>query len=312
MQILDALKANQWPTRSSLAVDLEVTSKTIQRDLDFMRDRLGLPIAYDQRRGGYCLTAPVQNFPMMELNEQELVSVFIGQKALAQYRGSPFEQPLRSAFQKLTSQLSGRLSVSWSDLDAIVSFRGFEALPTELETFQIVSEAVRTSRELKFDYKKLTSSKHEPRHLRPYHLACVLDQWYVIGFDVKRSDMRTFLLARMKTPRVDAATFTRPADFSIDKFLRDSFGVFTSKGSHTVELRFSGIAAKLVRERNWHPSQKLQELSDGDVELTLTLSNLEEIEPWVLSWGENVRVLGPRELIRRMRKTGEKYCKVYR
>lgn len=72
-----------------------------------MRERLRLPIAYDQDGGGYRFTQPVSSFPMVELTEAELVSVFIGQKALAQYKGTPFEAPLRSAFEKLTSNLSG-------------------------------------------------------------------------------------------------------------------------------------------------------------------------------------------------------------
>lgn len=53
--------------------------------------------------------------------------------------------------------------------------------------------------------------------------------------------------------------------------------------------------SQLVRERVWHPSQKIQELADGGLELTLQLSSLHEIEPWVLSWGEHVCVLGPTE-----------------
>jgi len=63
---------------------------------------------------------------------------------------------------------------------------------------------------------------------------------------------------------------------------------------------FSVAAGQLVRERIWHPSQKIQELADGGVELTLQLSSLHEIEPWVLSWGEHVRVLGPAELKKRV------------
>ena len=62
----------------------------------------------------------------------------------------------------------------------------------------------------------------------------------------------------------------------------------------------SVTAGQLVRERIWHPSQKTQELADGGLELTLQLSSLHEIEPWVLSWGEHVRILGPAELKRRV------------
>ncbi len=299
-QIFTAIKSGEFPNRHRLAADIEVTTKTIQRDLDFMRERLCLPIAYDSEGGGYRFTQPVSSFPMVELTESELVSVFIGQKALAQYKGTPFEAPLRSAFDKLTSNLTGRLTMAWSDLDALVSFKSFEITPVDLTTFQLTSEAVRKSQELTFDYKKLDSTKYEKRTIQPYHLACVQDQWYVIGHCLKRDALRTFVLARMKNPSLGSATFERPANFSIEKHLKDSFGVFTSTETHTVRLKFDAFAGQLVRERIWHPSQKIQELADGGLELTLQLSSLHEIEPWVLSWGEHVRVIGPVELKKRI------------
>jgi proteasome accessory factor B len=55
-QIFAAIKSGEFPNRHRLAADIEVTTKTIQRDLDFMRERLRLPIAYDQDGGGYPLT----------------------------------------------------------------------------------------------------------------------------------------------------------------------------------------------------------------------------------------------------------------
>lgn len=299
-QIFQAIKSGEFPNRHRLAADIEVTTKTIQRDIDFMRERLRLPIAYDQEGGGYRFTQPISSFPMVELTEAELVSVFIGQKALAQYKGTPFEAPLRSAFEKLTSNLSGRLTMAWSDLDALVSFKSFEITPVDLTTFQTTSESVRKSVEVHFDYKKLHSTKFEKRGLQPYHLACVQDQWYVIGHCLKRNALRTFVLARMKNAVLGTANFERPAEFSIEKHLKGSFGVFTSKGSHTVRLKFDPFAGQLVRERVWHPSQKIQELADGGLKLTMQLSSLHEIEPWVLSWCEHVRVLGPAELKKRI------------
>jgi proteasome accessory factor B len=70
-----------------------------------------------------------------------------------------------------------------------------------------------------------------------------------------------------------------------------------------IQLRshpFSVAVGQLVRESIWHPSQKIQQTSDGGSELTLQLSSLHEIEPWVLSWGEHVRVIGPAELKKRV------------
>ncbi len=81
-RIFHALKRGKYPNRIRLAQDIEVTTKTIQRDIDFMRDRLSLPIAYNDLKQGYEFTQPVENFPMMELSESELVSVFVRPKSV--------------------------------------------------------------------------------------------------------------------------------------------------------------------------------------------------------------------------------------
>lgn len=96
------------------------------------------------------------------------------------------------------------------------------------------------------------------------------------------------------------ARLPQPADLSIAKHLGDSFGVFKGKAKHHLRLRFDAFAARLVGEREWHPSQKIKRLADGEIELSLTLGSLEEVERWVLSWGEHAVVLEPMELKRRV------------
>jgi proteasome accessory factor B len=94
----------------------------------------------------------------------------------------------------------------------------------------------------------------------------------------------------------------RPADFSITKFLNDSFGVFSSQSKHRVRIRFDAFAARLVAERKWHGSQKIKGVGKGGIELSMTLGGLEEVERWVLSWGEHATVLEPKALVARIRK----------
>ena len=301
-QIFCAIKAGDCPNRTGLAGDIEVTTKTIQRDIDFMRDRLNLPIAYNGERKGYEFTQPIESFPMVELSEAELISVFVAQKALTQYKGTPFEHPLRSAFDKLVSGLDGKITLSWDDLDSFISFRSFEIVPTDLKTFQVVSEAVRKSVVLDFEYKKLNASSFEKRTVEPYHLACIQNQWYCFGHDINRREMRTFVLARMRNALGTGQTFTKSKRFSLLDHLKDSLGVFSSKGKYNIRIRFDKFAAQLVRERVWHPSQQIQELTGGEIEFTVTLSSLLEIEPWILSWGEHARTIAPKELTLRLQK----------
>ena len=47
---------------------------------------------------------------------------------------------------------------------------------------------------------------------------------------------------------------------------------------------------------DWHPSQRLQELAGGNLEVALTLNSFEEIVPWILSWGRQCEVVRPARL----------------
>ena len=100
-EIFHAIKTGRYPNRTQLARTIEVTTKTIQRDIDYMRYQLNLPIEFDYARGGYYFTRPMTELPLFQLTEAELVSIFVAQKALEAYKGTAFEQPLRTAFQKL-------------------------------------------------------------------------------------------------------------------------------------------------------------------------------------------------------------------
>src|SRR5947208_10802373 len=85
MKMHERLKAGRYPNCRKLAEELEVSAKTVQRDIDFMRYRLGLPIEYDQLQFGFYYTEPVANFPSIEISERELIDLYVGQKALTQY-----------------------------------------------------------------------------------------------------------------------------------------------------------------------------------------------------------------------------------
>lgn len=303
MRLHERLKAGVYPNCRKLAGELEVSAKTIQRDIDFMRDRLGLPIEYDQLRFGFYYSEPVANFPTIEVSQGEITALFVARKALEQYRGTSFERSLRTAFQKISEGLRDKVDFQWDDVDSAISFRGLGRTAADIDLFESVSKAVVELREIEFEYKKPKSAAYEARRVRPYHLGCVSDQWYLFGFDLARDQMRTFVLQRMRAVRRTAARFHRPADFSIGKHLRESFGVFSGHGNYSVRIQFDALAGQLVSERQWHGSQKVKALPSGGVEMRMELGSLEEVERWILSWGKRAQVLEPIELVERIRGT---------
>jgi WYL domain len=100
------------------------------------------------------------------------------------------------------------------------------------------------------------------------------------------------VLARMQKVSCTGREFSnpRPAGSEIQRLFRNSFQIWQSENAdlEQIVLRFSGRAAQLVRERNWHSSQQIQELAGGNLELSLALNALEEIIPWILSWGKRL------------------------
>jgi len=311
IRLHEKLKAGKFPNCRKLADELEVSTKTIQRDIEFMRDRLNLPIEYDQLHFGFAYTEPVTNFPSIEVSEGEIVALFVAQKAMEQYKGTPFEKSLKTAFGKITEGLKDTVSFRWGEVDSGISFRGLGASIADLELFEAVSRAVLDSHEVDFEYKKLGGSQYEARRVQPYHLGCVENQWYLFGYDLARQQLRTFALPRMRKLRNTKARFKRPADFSISKHLGDSFGVFTGKTKRRVRIHFDEFAARLVGERHWHSSQKIKQLPDGEIELTLELASMEEVRRWILSWGEHARVLEPWDLMTHIKEVAEFIVRKY-
>jgi proteasome accessory factor B len=88
-----------------------------------MKCRLKLPLAYDDQHWGYCYTKPVEQFPSLPMTEGEMFGLLVAHKAIAQYQGTPFQQPLEVAFRKLTGQLDGSARYTLHNLDEAYSFR---------------------------------------------------------------------------------------------------------------------------------------------------------------------------------------------
>lgn len=296
LRIHQAIQAGGHPNATQLAAELEVSTKSVHRDIEFMRDRLDLPIEYDGTRFGYHYTEEVSSFPTLQITEGELFALLVAEKALQQYRGTSFEKPLLSAIRKMEQSLPDTISLNLADIEQTFSFRTRAEPILNLDVFQTLAKATAARRQLELSYRKPGGQRAELRLIDPYHLANINGEWYLFAYDHDRKDIRTFVPARVKSVRQTGRTFDRPQKFSLDKRLRDSFGVHSGQGEFDVVIRFNARVADYIHEKKWHESQQLRELKGGGVELRLKLSSLGEIERWILSWGGDATVMKPREL----------------
>ena len=301
LRIHQALQSGKFPNATTLSRDLAVSTKSIHRDIEFMRDRLELPIEYNPGRGGYEYTQEVSAFPTVHLTEGELFALLVAEKALQQYRGTNFEKPLLSAIRKMEQSLPDTISLNLVDIEQTISFRTRAEQILDLTIFDALAKATAHRRQIELTYRKPGSRAPEQRIVDPYHLANINGEWYLFAFDHLRKDIRTFVPARILSAKPTGKTFQHDKKFSLEQRLRDSFGVQSGQGLYDVVIRFTPRAADYVREKKWHESQKLRELRNGGVEMRLRLSGLAEIERWVLSWGGDARVVQPAELAESIR-----------
>ncbi len=296
VQIHDLIAAGKHPNCTTLADRFEVSYKTVQRDIDFMRDQMLLPIDYSSAAHGFLYSKPVASFPLVTVSQGEIVALLVAQKAIEQYRGTIFEKPLQTAFEKITESMQDEVSVSMSALGNAFSFRPMGAAGQEMGIFSTLAECVLNNRTMEFDYHALNKPKAERRRVEPYHLGCMNNQWYLIGHDLVRRKLRTFALTRLSRPKALKKTFRRPEDFSLNKMLKDSFSAFESGKTSTVKIRLDDFAARLASERIWHSSQTMKPISGGGAILTLKVGIAPDLENWILGWGSHALVLEPVEL----------------
>lgn len=308
-----------------------MTRKTIQRDVTFMRDELGLPIAYDDLRHGYHYTKPVGDFPYLRATAEDLVALIVARNALNHLGDTPLVASLRESFRRLQRGMQDRISIPWSDLDQAFSVKATGLTLRDVAVFDKVARAVLERIEIRFDYTKLGAVKAEPRRVQPYHLAEIDGGWYLIGHDLDRDARRTFAIQRMKGLSLTGRKFIRPSDFKLEDHFAGSFGVWTNAKpgdgqpvkKHFIRVRFRGFAARIIPERRWHPTQEIVTVDEKDlsspqrsgkrskagarkpspdardspvIELRMELSTLEDIKRWILSFGKQAEVLEPKEL----------------
>jgi len=300
-----------YPNCQGLARDLEVSAKTVMRDVEFMRDRLGLPLEYDAVKHGFHYTAPVRDFPVMKVSQGEVAALLLAQKSLEQFRGTAFERPLAAAFRKLSHSLGGEMEIAWHELEQGLSVRSSGAGLADMQIFDLLAKAVMEGSEVCFAYHKLAGSRSEPRTVRPYHLGCIENQWYLFGFDADRAAVRTFALPRVRDVKRTGAKFRRPKDFTLAKILEGSFAVFEGGRASRVRIRFTGAAARLVAERVWHSSQKLTHEARALV-LQMTVGLSPDFRQWILGWGADAEVLEPAGLRDELAKAAAEAAAVYR
>jgi predicted DNA-binding transcriptional regulator YafY len=296
---LDQLLRNRDRTTAQyLAEELEVSERTIRADITFLKDRLHAPILYGKKQGFY-YEDPTWRLSTYPLTQGELFALTLGARMLKAYSGTAYRNELETAIARLSERLPEQ---NWVDLQKLseehILFRAEATLDLDPVIWNNLENACHRQQSVQMTYYTASRNSTSDRVFDPYLLHIYRGtNPYVIGYCHNRKMIRWFRVDRIRKlePKIDR--FVRDPDFESSQYLDQIFQCEVGTGTVDVEIRFDAATAPYIRERKWHPSQKLVEHDDQSVTLTMTVGGLNDLKRWVLSYGNGARVLSPPKLM---------------
>ena len=294
LALLRVLGQGRKPTVHELAAEFRTRRETIYRDLRVLQDA-GYPITGDERGR---LSRPrliSSSVPDIRFSALELDALLL---AVAQAQAAlPNTESLASAALKLKALAEPAQDAATPGLDEMFDTWtcGWKDYRAHEGRIALLIEAILRKRRCTVEYRTPSRLESKTYDFDPYRLLFVGGGLYVVGRVPKHAGTVTLAIDRLVSAMLSKTGFEVDPAFDPKRCREDAFGV-SWQDPVDIVLRFRADQAPYVRERVWHPSQKLTDLPDGGVQLAFRAGGPFEIRRWILGWGDAVEVISPEEL----------------
>jgi predicted DNA-binding transcriptional regulator YafY len=247
LRLLSLLQTHRYWPGPELSDRLEVSVRTLRRDVDRLRE-LGYTVdAVRGAAGGYQLRAG-GSLPPLLLEDEEAVAVAVGLRTAATSAVSGADDWSVQALTKVLSLMPPRLRRQMDAVSSQTESPGpWEGAPTiDATVLTTLAQACRDDELVEFDY---TARQAETTHRRvePFRLVSLGRRWYLVAYDRDRQDWRSFRLDRIEDVRPTGQKF-RPRDLPADDaltFVRQ--GIRRMPQRYAVRVRVAAAAEALAR-----------------------------------------------------------------
>lgn len=301
----------------TLLAELEVSRATLKRDLQYLRDRLQLPIVYDRDAGGYRRDersrgpGKAVELPGLWFSAQEIHALLTMQHLLSGLdRGGllgPHVDPLMDRLRAFLHTPDGTAE----EVRQRVRIIGLAARPMPLAHFEKVGSALLGRKRLRIIYHARGTDETTEREVSPQRLVHYRENWYLDAWCHLRDGLRSFAVdAILQADILDRKAKDIPAG-RLDRVLGAGYGILSGSQVQWARLRFSPARARWVASEAWHPRQKSRWLPDGAYELEIPYADDRELVMDILRHGPDCEVLAPPALRRKVAAELEAALKPY-
>lgn len=277
----------KYPNSTSITEQFEVSLATSRRDINYLRDRLLAPLAFDQKKNGFYYLE--EGFQLPFSDSPRIVFLLAMLNKLAGEAGLGRLKEVK----QLEHRLAGMITTDYKKIIEALHCRWIEVETIDHRVFETIIEAVVKRCLLLLHYKSVGREEIE-RTVAPLTIINYQGKWYLHGYCQTRQAIRLFHLSR-----VAAAVLTDkqiPPGISGDRNnLEQSFGIFQGSPRYQAEVLFTSTAAELVGNQHWHKNQQVERVEEGLL-MRLPVSDDREILMKILQYGSMARVISPPEL----------------
>lgn len=296
--VIRLIEARHGITIDELAEETGVNRRTIHRDLRAIHEA-GYPLVSEWHEGGkvYRFLTRFKDVPPINFTLQELMTLYFLRSQMDILTGTPFHDDLETIFGKVRSVLPPRYAAHLERIArvSLPLLQGRRDYGKVAEPLRLLREALIYQYRVTITYHSRGQGEQATYEVDPYTMIYYKGGLYLMGYAHNRRALRTFAVERIGRVEMGKERFEIPADFRPEEELRDAFGIVDEEVMEVV-VRFSPAVAHTVRERLWHPSQRVAEEGDGSVVVSFEAGGRLEIVSWLLSYGRHAEVLAPPEL----------------
>ena len=269
--ILEKIRSNQKPTFDEIITFIddngfEISKRTLQRDIEQIRNEFGVEIVYNKQANGY------------EINEEQSLHIdsFLNFIDLVTTAGI-----LADSLKEAKNSLQ------------YISFDGSEKLQGVYH-LSVLLKAIRLNRVISFCYKKFYDEEEKTHQLKPYFLKSYQNRWYLIGKFPDADEYRTFGLDRITNLKMKTEKFVRSKNENPEELFNNIIGLNYSNGKvEEVILSFTPFQGKYIKTLPLHHSQKIVIDNNNELQISLHIIPNFELTQKILMQADQVKVVSP-------------------
>jgi predicted DNA-binding transcriptional regulator YafY len=251
LRLLTLLQTHRFWPGAELAEQLEVSQRTVRRDVDRLRE-LGYPVdATPGAAGGYRLAAGAHMPPLL-LDDDEAVAIALGLRAATRAGVEGIEDTSLRALAKLEQVLPDRLRRRVRSVHsnvAVLRWRGDDSA-IDPEYLAVLTQACRDREEVRFDYRRRDGTESR-RLVQPHQLVSAGRRWYLVAWDVRRDDWRTFRVDRLDAPQLAGRRFPPRELPAEDAAAFVAAALQSTPVAHQVDVVVRGDAGEIAAVARW-------------------------------------------------------------